>query len=46
MVLTGLVYREMGYEIGAIEAFTHIVNEYPDSEYFKLAQMELRKAER
>lgn len=46
MVLTGLVYREMGYEIGAIEAFTHIVNDYPDSEYFKLAQMELRKAER
>ena len=46
VVLTGLVYRQMGNETEAIEAFMNIVEEHPDSEYFKLAQMEIRKAER
>jgi len=46
IILTGLVYRQMGNEKGAIEAFTNIVRDYPESEYFRLAQMEIRKAER
>ncbi|MEE9167728.1 MAG: tetratricopeptide repeat protein [Candidatus Neomarinimicrobiota bacterium] len=46
MILTGLVYRQMGDEIQAIEAFANIIDNYPDSEYLKLAQLELRNAER
>lgn len=45
LVLTGLVHRQMGHEIQALEAFDHIVQHYPDSEYFKLASMELRKSQ-
>lgn len=46
MVLTGLVYRQLGNEPEAIQAFANIIDYHPDSEYLKLAQMELRKAER
>ncbi|MFQ6673305.1 MAG: tol-pal system YbgF family protein [Fidelibacterota bacterium] len=46
MVLTGLVYRQLGDETQAMEAFGSIIDEYPTSEYFKLAQMELRKSQR
>ena len=46
MILTGLVYRQLGNETEAIQAFANIVDDHPDSEYFKLAQMELRKSTR
>lgn len=46
VVLTGLVYRHMGNEIQAMQAFGNIIDYYPDSEYLKLAQMELRKRDK
>ncbi|MFQ6615268.1 MAG: tol-pal system YbgF family protein [Fidelibacterota bacterium] len=45
LVLTGLAYRQMGRENEALEAFDHILQYYPDSEYFRLARMELRKSQ-
>lgn len=46
MILTGLVYRLMGEETRALQAFGEIIDTFPDSEYFNLAQMELRRSER
>ena len=46
MILTGLVYRLMGEEMRALQAFGEIIDTFPDSEYFNLAQMELRRSER
>lgn len=45
LVLSGLSYRQMGRENEALEAFDHIVQHYPDSEYFKLARLELRRSQ-
>lgn len=45
LVLAGLAYREIGQEGEALEAFDHIIQNFPESEYFKLARMELRKSQ-
>ncbi len=43
MALSGMVYRAMGDNIQAQQAFAEIIDSFPDSEYLRLAQMELRK---
>ena len=43
MALTGMVYREIGENDRAQQAFAEIVDFFPESEYLRLAQMELRK---
>lgn len=43
LILTGLIYRNIGRESKAQEAFAQVVNTFPESEYFRLAQLELRK---
>ena len=43
MALTGMVYREMGEYNQSKQAFAEIIDFFPDSEYLRLAQMELRK---
>jgi len=43
MALTGMVYREMGEYNQSQQAFAEIIDFFPDSEYLRLAQMELRK---
>ncbi|MFQ6675246.1 MAG: tol-pal system YbgF family protein [Fidelibacterota bacterium] len=43
LVLTGLAYRRMGRESEALRAFDRIVEDYPESEYVRLARMEVRK---
>ncbi|NOZ04369.1 MAG: tetratricopeptide repeat protein [FCB group bacterium] len=45
LIKKGLLYRKMGQEELALAAFQQVVNNYPDSEYLRLARMELRKAE-
>lgn len=44
MALTGIVYREMGEDSQAEQAFAEIIDLFPTSEYLRLAQMELRKS--
>lgn len=43
VVLEGLIYRSMGNEEKAIASFSQIVEKYPKSEYFQLAELELKK---
>ncbi len=43
VVLEGLIYRSMGNEEKAIASFSQIVEKYPGSEYFQLAELELKK---
>ena len=43
MILTGMVHREMGNNSEAEQAFAEIIDLFPDSEFLRLAQMELRK---
>ncbi len=45
IVQKGLLYRKMGMETKALNAFSSIVNQHPASEYVRLAQMEIKKAE-
>jgi TolA-binding protein len=45
LIQKGLLYRRLGQESLAMAAFTDVVNHYPQSEYVRLAQIELRKAE-
>ncbi|MFQ6611653.1 MAG: tol-pal system YbgF family protein [Fidelibacterota bacterium] len=45
LIQKGLIYRRLGKESMALAAFTDVVNHYPQSEYVRLAQIELRKAE-
>ncbi len=45
LIKKGLLYRKTGQEELALAAFQQVVNNYPDSEYLRLARMELRKAE-
>lgn len=45
LVLSGLSYRRMGKESRAVSAFSDVVINYPESEYYRLAQMELKKSE-
>ena len=43
MALMGMVYREMGNNSEAEQAFAEIIDLFPESEFLRLAQMELRK---
>ena len=45
LVKKGLLHRKMGNESLAIIAFGNVVSQYPDSEYFRLAKMELKKVD-
>ena len=44
LVKKGLLHRKRGEEQLAIAAFENVVNGHPDSEYIRLAQMELKKS--
>ena len=44
MALTGMVYRAMGDDVQAQQAFAEIIDIFPESEYLRLAQMELKKS--
>jgi len=43
LVQKGLLHRKMGNEPLAQLAFSHVVSQHPESEYYRLAQMELKK---
>ena len=43
LINKGLLYRKMGNENLALLAFGDVVSQYPNSEYLRLAQMELKK---
>ena len=45
LVQKGLLHRKMGREELAIAAFNDVVSLYPESEYIRLAQMELKKSD-
>ena len=45
LIQKGLLYRKTGQEELALESFYTVVNDYPDSDYIRLAQLELKKAE-
>ena len=45
LVKKGLLHRKMGNESLAIIAFGNVVSQYPESEYFRLAKMELKKVD-
>ena len=45
LVKKGLLHRKMGNESLAIIAFGNVVSQHPDSEYFRLAKMELKKVD-
>ena len=43
LIHKGLLYRKMGNENLALLAFGDVVSQYPNSEYLRLAKMELKK---
>ena len=43
LVQKGLLHRKMGNENLAMIAFSDVVSQHPDSEYIRLAQLELKK---
>jgi len=45
LVQKGLLYRKTGQKELALAAFTRLVQEFPSSEYSRLASMELKKAD-
>jgi len=45
LIQKGLLYRKTGREDLALETFSTVVNQYPDSDYLRLAKLELKKAE-
>lgn len=45
LIQTGLVYRKLGREEDALAVFSEMVEHHPESEYVRLAKMELKKAE-
>ena len=45
LIHKGLLYRKMGNENLALLAFGDVVSQYPNSEYLRLAQMELKKSD-
>lgn len=45
LIQKGLLFRKLGQEEQALFAFEKLVDEYPTSEYVKLARLELKKAE-
>ena len=44
LINKGLLYRKMGNENLALLAFGNVVSQYPNSEYLRLAQMELKNS--
>ena len=44
LINKGLLYRKMGSENLALLAFGNVVSHYPNSEYLRLAQMELKNS--
>jgi len=44
LVQKGILYKKMGNEEEALLAFSNVVLQHPDSEYLRLAQMELKKS--
>lgn len=45
LIKKGLVHRKLGQEVQALAAFQEVVKQFPDSEYQRLARLELKKAE-
>ena len=45
LIQKGLLHRKMGQEDLAIAAFQDVVSLYPESEYLRLAQIELKKSD-
>ncbi|MFL3024479.1 MAG: tetratricopeptide repeat protein [Candidatus Neomarinimicrobiota bacterium] len=45
LIQEGLLHRKMGNEDEALLAFTNIVSNYPESEYIRLAQLEIKKSD-
>jgi len=45
LVKQGLLYKKLGNLTLAMEAFDRVVNEYPNSEYTRLASLELKRVE-
>jgi len=45
LIQKGLLYRKTGQENLALETFSMVVNQFPESDYLRLAQLELKKAE-
>lgn len=45
LIQKGLLYRKTGQDELALAAFTRLVQEFPSSEYARLANMELKKAD-
>ena len=43
LIKKGLLHRKLGDENLALAAFNDVVLEHPNSEYLRLAQMELKK---
>ncbi len=43
-ILQGLAFRQLGQEEKAAAAFSEVVEQYPESEYFRLAQMEFNRS--
>ena len=46
LIKKGLLHRKLGDENLALAAFNHVVSEHPNSEYLRLAQMELKKIDK
>lgn len=45
LIQQGLLYRRLGQDSLSLSAFKQVVANYPSSEYVKLAQLELKRAE-
>ena len=45
LIQEGLLHRKMGNEDEALLAFTNVVSNYPESEYIRLAQLEIKKSD-
>jgi len=45
LIKKGLLHRKMGHEDLALAAFSDVVSQYPNSEYNRLAQIELNKSD-
>ena len=45
LIKKGLLHRKLGQTEESLIVFNHLVNNYPRSEYTKLARMEIKRAE-
>jgi len=46
LVQKGLLHRKLGDENLALAAFNDVVSDHPESEYLRLAQMEIKKIDK